>query len=111
MPQFAMILYTPTPGDWESAPPEEMEAHETYAAKVDEIGVKPVTGYALHPSTQGKSVSRDGGVKDGAFVDGPYVIGGFAVLEANDIDHAMEMAKHNPATWRGGVEIRPLMGE
>nr|BFE84779.1 hypothetical protein GCM10020093_073800 [Planobispora longispora] len=71
MPQFAMIIFAPTPGDWESAPADEMEALEAYAAKVDEIGVKTVTGYALHPSTQGKSVSRDGGVKDGAFVDAP----------------------------------------
>lgn len=110
MPQFAMLIYAPTPGDWESAPPEELEAHGEYAGKAEELGIKTVQGYALLPSNQGKSVGKDG-VKDGAFLDAPHVLGGFAVIEARDLDHAVEVAKLNPATWRGGVEIRPLVTE
>ena len=30
--------------------------------------------------------------------------------EARDLDHALEIARLSPATRRGGVEVRPLLG-
>lgn len=47
-------------------------------------------------------------ITDGPFVDSEEVLSGVFVLEARDLDHALAMAKLNPATWLGGVEIRPL---
>jgi hypothetical protein len=49
-------------------------------------------------------------VTDGPFIEAKEVVAGFFVLEARDLDHAIEIARTNPATWRGGVEIRPLLG-
>lgn len=68
-----------------------------------------ITGFGLHPSTTATSVRGDT-VTDGPFIEAKEVIAGFFILEARDLDHALEIAKRNPATWRGGVEIRPLLG-
>ncbi|WP_248965396.1 YciI family protein [Sphaerisporangium perillae] len=109
MAQFAILLYAPTPADWSEAPADELEAHGTYADKIEELGGSIVAGYALHPSTTAKAVRSDG-VTDGAFVDAKEVLGGFSVIEARDLDHAVEIAKLSPGTWRGGIEVRPLLG-
>ncbi|MFC4533312.1 YciI family protein [Sphaerisporangium dianthi] len=109
MAQFAVLLYAPTPADWSEAPQEELEAHGAYAGKIEELGASIVAGYALQPSTTAKAVRSDG-VTDGAFIDAKEVLGGFTVIEARDIDHAVEIAKLSPGTWRGGIEVRPLFG-
>ncbi|MEV7971241.1 YciI family protein [Sphaerisporangium sp. NPDC088356] len=109
MAQFAILLYAPAPADWSEAPGDELEAHGIYADKIGELGGSIVTGYALHPSSGAKSVRSDG-VTDGPFVDSKEVLGGITVIEARDIDHAVEIAKESPGTWRGGIEVRQLLG-
>ncbi|HEX4814643.1 MAG TPA: YciI family protein [Nonomuraea sp.] len=109
MAQFAIMVYAPTPADWMSAPPEELEAHGAYAAKTEEMGFTTVSAYAFQSSDSAKAVRKDGIVEDGPFVQAEYVLGGISIIEARDIDHALEIAKLSPATWRGGVEVRPVM--
>lgn len=108
MAQFAILLYGPTPGDMMDTPPEEMDAHMAFGEKLDELGGTMSDAQALLPSPEGKSVLTGGAVKDGTFLGGDQVVIGFGLLDAKDIDHAITICKHNPATWRGGVEIRPL---
>jgi hypothetical protein len=56
-------------------------------------------------------------VKDGDTIttDGPFVavkeaLNGYFVLEADDLDAAIEMAAKVPAAWLGGaVEVRPIV--
>jgi hypothetical protein len=109
MPEYAMLLYGPAPGDPADAPPEELEAHGKHGEEVERLGIKVTGAYALQPSTTATAV-RDRGetVTDGPFVEAKEVMFGFFVVEARDLDHALEVAKSNPATWRGGVEVRPL---
>ena len=109
MTQYAILLYAPSPADVADAPAEEMEAHLRHGSEVEELGGHIVNGYALKASTTGTSVRGDT-VTDGPFIEAKEVIAGFYILEARDLDHALEIAKRNPATWRGGVEIRPLLG-
>ena len=109
MTQYAILLYTPAPADAADLPAEERDAHMRHAAEAEELGGRVVTGYALEPSTTATSVRGDA-VTDGPFIEAKEVIAGFYILEADDLDHALEIAKRNPATWRGGVEIRPLLG-
>ena len=45
-------------------------------------------------------------VTDGPFIESKEVIGGFAVVEVNDLDEALEMAKRWPA---GPVEVWPAV--
>ena len=105
MPQYAILLYVPAPADWSETPPEELEAHDRYAAQIEELGGRIVSGQALEPSS-----IRGDMVTDGPFLESKEVLGGFTVIEARDLDHALEIAKLSPAARRGGVEVRPLLG-
>jgi hypothetical protein len=47
---------------------------------------------------------------DGPFADTKEILGGFYLLEADDLDKAIEVASRVPTTWMGGsVEIRPVV--
>jgi len=48
-------------------------------------------------------------VVDGPFAEAKDVIGGYSVVEAQDLDHATELAKGCPILEVGGsVEVRPI---
>ncbi|GIH16964.1 YciI family protein [Rugosimonospora africana] len=108
MPQYAILIYTPAPGDVADMPPEEQEAHMRHAEEAERLGGKVVQGFALQPSTGAMAV-RGTRVIDGPFTEAKEVIAGFYILQARDPEHALEIAKRNPATWRGGVEVRALL--
>jgi len=47
---------------------------------------------------------------DGPFADTKEVVGGFYLVEADDLDRALELAARIPAARMGGaVEVRPLV--
>ncbi len=47
---------------------------------------------------------------DGPFADTKEVVGGFALIEAANLDEAIEMAANIPAARFGGtVEVRPVV--
>lgn len=65
----------------------------------------------LQPSRTATTVRVRGG--DVLLTDGPYIeakeqIGGFALIEVDDLDEAVEIAAGHPACSVGQVEIRPL---
>lgn len=46
---------------------------------------------------------------DGPFAEAKDLIGGFTLIEARDLDHAVELAKGCPIfEFDGGVEVRPI---
>lgn len=49
-------------------------------------------------------------VTDGPYAETKDIIGGYMVIEAKDIDHAVEISKGCPIFDSGGmVEVRPVM--
>ncbi len=47
---------------------------------------------------------------DGPFVDAKEHLGGFCLIEADDLDAALEIAARIPAARMGGaVEVRPVV--
>lgn len=108
MAQYGVFVYSPAPADPMALTPEHAELLERYPAQVEELGGQAVTGFAFQPSPTAKSVRGDA-VTDGPFVEGVReVVAGFFVLETPDLDTALRIAKLNPATRDGGVEVRPL---
>jgi len=66
----------------------------------------------LHSVATATSVRvRDGQrvVTDGPFAETREQLGGYYVVEANDLDEAMAIAERIPPARYGTVEIRPLM--
>jgi hypothetical protein len=69
---------------------------------------KIVGGEELQGPSTATTVSRRNGktiVIDGPFIESKEVIGGFALIEVEDLDEALAMAKE----WPGTVEIRPIV--
>jgi hypothetical protein len=107
MSQYAVLIYSPAPADPMSITPDYLALLERYPAQVEELGGKAVTGFALQPSTTATAIRGDV-VTDGPFIEAKEVVAGFFILEAPDLDTAIAIAKLNPATIDGGVEVRPL---
>jgi len=110
MAQYAILIYEAESGYangsedvWQTA----MEAHGRFAGQVGEKGGKILGGDALEPTTTATSIRNDV-VTDGPFVETKEALGGFYLIEARDLDHAIEIAKLCPAPF-GGVEVRPIM--
>jgi hypothetical protein len=65
----------------------------------------------LHPSSETISVTvRDGKrlITDGPFAETREQIGGFFMVEARNIDEAVEIAGKLPSARIGTVEVRPV---
>jgi hypothetical protein len=68
----------------------------------------------LHPASSATVVRATGG--EVSMTDGPYAeskeqMGGFWVIEAADLDAALDWARRAAAACEGPVELRPLQGE
>lgn len=107
MARYGIFVYSPAPADPMSLTPEDLASLDRYQAEVEALGVTLVTGFAFQPSTTATSIRGDA-VSDGPFHDAPLVAAGFFVVEAANLDVALAVAKANPATRDGGVEVRPL---
>ncbi len=102
MPQFAVLLFEGA----SELPPEVLEAHMKVQERIEEIGGQLLSGFAVLPPDTARSIRGDD-VTPGAFIAGDQPLGGFFIIEARDIDHAVEMGKFVPVI-DGGVEVRPL---
>ena len=84
-----------------------MEAHGRFAEQVPEKGGKIVEGRALQPTSTATTIRGDV-VTDGPFIETKEAVGGYYLIEARDLDHALDIATLCPARF-GGVEVRPIM--
>jgi hypothetical protein len=116
MPQYLMSVwhdddYTV---DFESAEAQRLFAQVgTFNEKLETAGAW-VFGAGLHPASSATVVrSHDGQV---SMTDGPYAeskeqMGGFWVIEAPDLDAALEWASQATTACEGPVEVRPMQSE
>jgi hypothetical protein len=86
-----------------------MAGHEAFGEKHDKAYR---AGNALEPTSTARSVRPDGSggyaVTDGPFGETKEALGGYYLVEADDLDAAVEIAKDVPMRF-GGVEVRPIM--
>lgn len=69
-------------------------------------------GNALRPVSTATTVRIQDGqrtVTDGPFAETREQLGGYYLIEAADLDEAIEIAARIPAASHGCVEVRPLM--
>ncbi len=110
MAEYLILIYenedaytNGSPEVWETAG----KAHTRYAEQVVEKGGKIVAGNALQPTGTATSIRGDV-VTDGPFAETKEALGGYYLIEARDLDHALDIAKLCPAPY-GGVEVRPTL--
>jgi hypothetical protein len=65
----------------------------------------------LHPAHSAATVRRRQGrttVTEGPRADSPLRLGGFVLVEAEDLNQAIRLASNHPAARLGCVEVRPV---
>ena len=100
---------------WESMPQEEAGAllgeYQTFTDDIAKSG-HLVIGEALQPTATAATVRIRGGRtsrSDGAAVDTAEQLGGFYLIEAADMNEAVQIASRIPSVDHGSVEVRPIM--
>ena len=86
---------------------------DTFNAEVQAAGAWVFAG-GLHPASSATVVRSTNGevsMTDGPFAESKEQMGGFWVIEAADLDAALEWARKASAACEGGVEVRPFQGE
>jgi len=111
MGQYVVLIYEDEQG-WISGDPAVIEQgikdHNEFGMNA---GDRLQGGKALQPTATATTIRKDGSggftVTDGPFVETKEALGGFYIVEAADLDEAIELAKQVPAPF-GGVEVRPV---
>ena len=111
--QYLLLIYSEPQATEPS--PEQLEAMMTeyvaYSKWLRESG-QFVGGEELYPVTSATTVAvRDGRriVTDGPFAETKEHLGGYYLVDAADLDAAIEAAARIPGARRGKVEIRPIL--
>jgi hypothetical protein len=116
--RYAILIYDENTANPATEPPppeifqQVMDDYNAYTQMLKDRGVY-LGGEALEPVPTATTVR----IKDGETVttDGPFAetkeaLGGFYIVEANDLDEALDYAAKCPgAKYGGSIEVRPLM--
>jgi hypothetical protein len=106
-----MLMLFEKDTDWLSVPKEQLEAalaeHEEFCRYLEEQQI-PYSGAALRPSSEATTLRPSG--DDAVVTDGPYIelkenLGGYYIIDVEDLDRALEVAARCP--MGSGIEIRP----
>ena len=73
-----------------------------------------VGGHQLQPTTTGTTVRiRNGKLSttDGPFAETKEQLGGFYLIEAKDLNEAIQIGSRIPSAKVGSIEVRPVVGK
>ncbi|MDQ4052538.1 MAG: YciI family protein [Actinomycetota bacterium] len=103
--------------EYAKIPPDEMQkmfdATERFNEKLRSEGAW-VFGGGLMPVDQSTTVDNTGDkpiVTDGPYTESKEYLGGFWIIEAPDLDAALDWAKQGSQACAGKVEVRPFQSE
>jgi len=86
---------------------ESAQLAHTLKAKGHYLAANPLQSVATATSVQMRNSKRL--VTDGPFAETREQLGGYLLVEASNLDEAIEIAGKIPGARKGTVEIRPLM--
>lgn len=108
--RYMLLIYSPenawTPDEWNECVGTSMEVCQDLATKGQYLAASP-----LHPVATGKTVRVRQGqplVTAGPFAETVEQLGGFYLLELENLDEAIDIATRLPPAGKGTVEIRPV---
>jgi hypothetical protein len=114
VPQYMLLLFSdPSAGPAEGSPEAmaQWQAWGAYTEGLRESGAF-VSGEPLEPPSTATTVAVRNGervVTDGPFAETKEWLGGFYVIEAPNLDAALDHASRIPNVGYGHVEVRPVM--
>ena len=112
---YMLLIYTPETVEAElAADPATLDAYmaeyNTFTRETRERGAF-VAGEALHDTRSATTVRvRNGKLSatDGPFAETKEQLAGYCLLEARDLNEAIQLASKLPPARYGGVEVRPV---
>jgi hypothetical protein len=110
--QYMLLIYAHDNGEWDKLSEDEQNAiHGEYFAISSAPGV--TGGDQLQPASTATTVRVQDGrtlTTDGPFAETKEELGGYYLMEADDLDSALEIAARIPAARLGGaIEVRPVV--
>ena len=112
MSQFLILIYDDENAWMNAAPGVAQKLMDDHNAFGQKYGEAILGGNALESVTTATTLRRDGSdkfaVTDGPFVETKEALGGYYLVEAADLDAAIDMARDVPVL-QGGLEVRPIM--
>jgi hypothetical protein len=115
--RYAILIYDSETANPNPAPrdPEVRAAttasYNDYTAMLKDRGAY-LGGEALHSVTMATTVRVQDGetvTTDGPFAETKEALGGFYLIEAKDLDEALELAATCPGVRYGSIEVRPVV--
>ncbi len=101
--------------DWADVTPEQaragMAAWDEYTAALRDSGAF-VAGEGLQPSGSATTIRFDGDERitvDGPFAETKEQLGGFYLIDVDDLDAALDWARKIPARPGSAIEVRPVL--
>ena len=108
--KYMFLIYSPedawTQRDWTQCTKDSSEICDELASKGKFISASP-----LHPVATATSVRvRDGKrqITDGPFAETTEQLGGYFIIDVDNLDEAIAIASRLPPAKKGTVEIRPV---
>ena len=89
----------------------EMQEWFDYTERLKKSGAY-LAGEALQPTSTATTVRKNGSkvlTTDGPFAETKEQLGGFYMIDVDDLDEALRWAADIPSVGRGPVEVRPVM--
>src|SRR6478672_8017265 len=110
--RYLLLIYSP---ESDASVPDDVAAasHAAYGAFTADIKARGLfqAGEALTPTSTATTVRVVNGetvTTDGPFAETKEALGGFYLIEARDLDEAIETASKIPAAAEGSIEVRPI---
>jgi len=112
MAQYLILIYN-NEAQLNAADADQVEQmHQAHGRFAQTYGGNLRGGARLADSDAATTIRTDADgtqtVADGMFPETKEVLAGYYVIEADDLDQAIAMARHVPTTG-GGVEVRPIV--
>ena len=113
MAQYLLLIYGDESGWGESTESEQaatLEAYNDYTRWLEGKGWMR-GGDALHDTSKATSVRLKDGerlVTDGPFAETKEQLGGYYLIEVDNLDDAIEAASRCPGAAYGTMEVRPI---
>jgi hypothetical protein len=112
--KYALTIYNDESARQSLSEEERQATSQAYGAVTQEMQEKGVlvAGEGLYPTATATTVRvREGDreVTDGPFAETREQLGGFYVLDVENLDEAIEWASKIPGAQSGSIEIRPVM--
>jgi len=112
--KYLCLIYREESAVMRMTPEERTGMRRDYNAYTQDIKTSGhwLGGAALQPVSSAATVRmRNGSISttDGPFAETKEQLGGYYLVEARDLDDAIEVASRIPGALTGSIEVRPIM--